>query len=490
MAKRPTAKSPTVLVVFAMFLTAVSAGLSCEQHESTGRPNFVLISIDTLRADHLGAYGYARETSPELDRFAVQGVRFERAIAPAPWTLPSHAGMLTGRHPHRLGIANIDGALPESVDTLAQSLSASGYQTAAYVDSSRGGFLGGERGFDRGFELFRHSPHGEGYHSKYDMASTVDAALGWLRARDAKRPFFLFLHTKSVHTAPVQESADLAVDAPYRSPAPFGNQFLSQGKPRFRWNAGRNYIGVKYLRQMNIQFGYGELAPPDFSEEQLAELIAMYDGGIRYVDSQFGRLMASLEELGLDDETVVVVTSDHGEAFLDHHFFLHREVFSGLTHVPLIVRDPRGPSAGRVVSQAVSLLDVAPTLLALADSPHAAALDGVPLPLEPAAEKQARELFSYACLKDDSLYEGYAIERGPFRLLYHRHRLWPSFRSELFRWTTDPKEVEPVEDQSELKDAMLKRLLAWIENGSEEEGSQIDIDDQTLEALRALGYVD
>lgn len=315
-----------------VFGGAVIAALLATACDSTtqDRPNFLLVSIDTLRADHLGAYGYERDTSPNLDRFAERAFRFERAVAPAPWTLPSHVAMLSGQHPHDIGIDDIDSSIPERVPMIAEALRASGYQTAAFVDSATGGLLGAERGFDRGFDRYDHAPHPSESSAKtpgpkYDVARTVDAGLDWLRGRDHERPFFLFLHTKSVHTAPVEpDRSRVDNDAPYKSPEPFGSRYLPDGQTRFDWHEGEQPGGVRYLRELNQRLAAGKIEPGHFPAERLVELESLYDGGIRYVDAQFGRLIAGLRDLDLAQNTVVIVTADHGEAFLEHYFFLHK----------------------------------------------------------------------------------------------------------------------------------------------------------------------
>ena len=151
-------------------------------------PNVLLISIDTLRADHLGSYGYAKPTSPVLDALAARSVRFADAHAPTPWTLPSHAAMLTGRHPLELGILDKAGRIPDGAATVAERLGARGYQSAAFVDSGKGGNVGASRGFARGFDVFEHGPHGGGGRFQHDVARTVDAGVAWLGRRDPARP--------------------------------------------------------------------------------------------------------------------------------------------------------------------------------------------------------------------------------------------------------------------------------------------------------------
>ena len=229
--------------------------------EARRPPNVILISIDTLRADHLGSYGYERDTSPELDRFAAESVRYGHAVAPAPWTLPSHAGMLTGRHPFEMGVTEQDSRLPEHVQTLAETLAGVGYQTAAFVDSLKKGFVGAERGFDRGFDVYSHAPHVRKAKYRYDMKTTVDVSTDWLSKRDPERPFFLFLHTKSVHTSPADPKVARESDVPYHKPEPYRGRFLEGGKERFRWTDAGGAFGVAFLKNVNRRILAGEMEP-------------------------------------------------------------------------------------------------------------------------------------------------------------------------------------------------------------------------------------
>jgi arylsulfatase len=471
-------------------LIALAIGIACLAcEETTHRPSFILISIDTLRADHLGSYGYERDTSPHLDQFASRAIRFERAIAPAPWTLPSHLAMLTGSHPYDVGIVDINSSLPATLPTLASLLERAGYQTAAFVDSAPRGMIGAERGFDRGFDRYQHAPHAETTGPKYDVALTVDAGIDWLRERNSDEPFFLFLHTKSVHSAPARDYAHGRTDAPYVAPPPFGSQFLPKGSTQFLWHESREQSGAKYLRHLNKQLARGEMSPSDFSEKKRAELIALYDGGIRYVDDHFGRLMRALQELGLSSDTVIIVAADHGEAFLEHYYLLHREVFDTQISVPLMVFDPADPLPS-VRKELASLLDIAPTILARAGISPGTALLGRNLLEVRDGTIRPRKLFSYSKLTQDPIYEGYALEDGRYRLIYHKHLDWDQFRVELFDRLNDPDERSPLEGKDDLKQVLLAQLFERMSATQAHSRSEIELDQKTLENLRALGYVD
>jgi len=465
---------------------------ACAAPEAPPRPSFVLVSVDTLRADHLGAYGYARATSPAIDRFAAASTRYANAWAPAPWTLPSHAALLTGRHPIDLGIRDLTSALPEAVPTLAQLLAASGYATAAFVDSRPGGFVGAERGFARGFDVYVHEPQRGGGTFRDDMAASVDAALAWLDARDPRRPFFLFLHTKSVHAkrahhwAQGPHAADS--DAPYDKPEPWRTRFLPHGL-RFSWTdpADPAIAGALYLEHLNRRLASGELAPAAIEPERVEELEALYDAGIAYVDEQFQRLLDGLAARGLDRDTVVVLSADHGESFLEDRLFLHVELRPETLRVPLVVSDPRA-RRGAVVTTEVGLVDVAPTLLALAGVDAPPDLAGRPLPHADAAAAPSAPSVSYYHFANDQPYEAWSLRDGRWKLAWVRWRSEAGPRVQLFDLDADPGERAPLAGDPERVRALRAGLEARRAAAAAVRSRSIELGAEMREELRALGY--
>jgi arylsulfatase A-like enzyme len=333
-------------------------------------PNVLLIVLDTVRARSLSLYGHARPTTPQLERLASTGVRFERAITTAPWTTPAHASMFTGRFPHELsvdrsklsadGLAPLDGTYP----TLAEVLTANGYVTAGFVANIE--YCGYETGLDRGFvhyEDYRVSPEEMILSSSlgrtivnslqlrrligyYDVPGRKTAAtlnrdfLRWLSRVD-ERPFFAFLNYYDAH-------------APYLPPAPFGGQFERQ--------APRDYSlivpsGVHQAKRHDME--------AMSSEEIQAELIA-YESCIAYLDHHLGLLFDELEARRILDNTLVIVTSDHGEQFGEHRLFDHgNSLYMPLLHVPLLVSLPSQVPAAVEVADPVSLRDLPATIVDL-----------------------------------------------------------------------------------------------------------------------------
>jgi arylsulfatase A-like enzyme len=301
------------------------------------RPNVLLVSIDTLRADHLGSYGYARETSPFLDGVAESGVRFDTAFSTSSWTLPAHGSLLTSRLPHGHGADHAGARLHASVPTLAEVLRGAGYRTAAVVSWF---YVSRRYGFDRGFEHFEERlPEAESLAESARAAEVVDAAMRWLDTAD--EPFFLFVHIFDPHIH-------------YDPPEPFASMFDPdyEGSIDGRLETLRPYIS-----------GRGAAAKT-LAQRDRDHVEALYDGEIRYVDAQLERLFSGLDA-GVRARTLTVVTSDHGEEFGEHGSMEGHQwtLYDEVIRVPLLLRGP-GVEAG-VVDALVSTLDIAPTLLDL-----------------------------------------------------------------------------------------------------------------------------
>jgi arylsulfatase A-like enzyme len=477
----PSLRSAVVALAAGAAVAAVLQAPSPGRGRAPRAPNVLLVSIDTLRADHLGAWGYARDTSPRLDAFAKDALRYARVLAPAPWTLPSHAAMLTGRHPYELGILDSEGVVPLGAVTLAERLHEQGYATAAFVDSDESGFLGALRGFARGFDSFSHAPFKTRRTHEYDMKATAAAALDWLGRRDPQRPFFLFVHTKSVHATSTQSAES---DAPYDKPAPYRLRFVPGRTPHFAWRENQVF-GTALLRQWNEQLATGEVDKQRFEADRLAELQAFYDGGIRYTDEHLGRLLDELRSRGLLDDTIVAITADHGEAFLEHDFFLHQEVRRELLEVPLLLRVPQGPR-GRVVPQTVHLEDVMPTLLTLAGLEPPPGVTGVLLP--PFGPAAPRPRLSFFRIGGRNLFEAYAVEDGPWKLVYQRRARDAGFEARLYDRRQDPGETRAVDDAARAT-ALQAALVGYFQPGAERPKGALEMTPEALENLRALGYV-
>jgi arylsulfatase A-like enzyme len=354
------------------------------------------------------------------------------------------------------------------------------------VDSVRSGLLGAAHGFDRGFDTYAHGPHTPDPLYLFDMAATVDAALAWVTDRPGDKPFFLFLHTKSVHGISFDSESLSPSDSPYWKPQPYQGLFLPDGKERFVWRKDEETRAINYLRWLNKRLAKGEMNREDFSEDQLYELVALYDAGIVYTDQQIGRLLESLKEMGLKDNTLIVLTADHGEAFLDHHLFLHKEMYRPLLRVPLIWHDPRRP-AGRVVAEEVILEDIMPTLLEAAGASVPTGLIGRTLPLDGSARPK-RKHFSYFHYSQRHFYESLALRNWPWKLICHKFKENEEYTVELYNLSEDLDESRLLSGEEERKRAMQNELFRWYQKGMQRKRQGISITPEEMKHLHNLGY--
>lgn len=328
------------------------------------RPNLVIVSIDTLRADRVGAYGHARPTTPRIDQLAAEGVLFENAFSHAPTTAPSHMTLFTGLYPEAHRVRNMfngekrlsDRWLGPGIPTLAGILRDAGYTTVA---RTAGGNLGGTSGFARGFDSFVGI-------SGRDVTDEFRAASQELsRLAGEFEPFFLFVHTYEVH-------------APYLPPKRYRDQFVD---PDYR---GR-IIGDSGKLARVSKGGYTQRHRAFWdrvdreSPADMNHLLDLYDAGVRYTDDALGMLLDRIDASGVGDRTIVVVLSDHGEEFGEHGGFEHQALWRELLQVPLVMRVPEAIRTGwseRRVSEVVGLVDVLPTLLELLSIPAPSHLHG------------------------------------------------------------------------------------------------------------------
>jgi arylsulfatase A-like enzyme/tetratricopeptide (TPR) repeat protein len=392
--------------------------------------NVVLITIDTVRADHLGSYGYKEAETPWLDRLAKEGVRFTQASAPVPLTLPSHSSLLSGLLPPHHGLRNNGaGSFPGEKETLATVLSGQGFRTGAFV----GAFVLDRRfGLSRGFETYddeiERAP-GETVvlEAERPGREVMDRALAWLGnlGSDDQRPFFLWVHLYDAH-------------APYEPPSP--QRERHPGRP--------------------------------------------YDGEIAAVDEQVGRLLQELDRRGLSGSTAVAVAGDHGEALGEHGELTHGLLlYEPTLHVPLLVRAP-GLPAGKVLETPVSLVDLGPTLAGLAGKTFPA-VDGhdlsaalregkEPAPADVYAETQYPAVFGWSPLS--------ALRRRGLKYI-------SSSAPELYDLTQDPKEASNLVSTAEAGTVQgFSGRLAEIESGAVET-PRMPADAETRSRLASLGYV-
>lgn len=421
--------------------------------------NLVLISADTLRADHLGCYGYRRDTSPAIDRFAAESVRFANAYSTSAWTLPGHLGMLAGRYPVTAAEFNFTSMspFPESYVTLAQALKTAGYATAGFTG---GAYVGAHLGFGRGFDVYRSASE--------KFAGNQAALAQWLDARDEGRPFFLFFHGYDVH-------------APYDPPEPLRRRFIDRVPEKCR--------GVELLCQ-------GQDLECRDSALGRRYLVAAYDAEIAGVDAAVAWLLAELDRRGLRTNTIIAFASDHGENLMDaggvhcgHAADLEESVF----RVPLILHIPRVAPA--VVDTRASLADLAPTLLEVLGVPVPGSMHGQSLVPALRGEREQHQINGVTGFGTGNVVLA-NISAGT-KLVMRRADANASWEYELYDLRRDPRARRNRIGSGDVRTGavrdMERRLRTWIDRvGLDTDGGGAPCSPQpppeVQERLRALGY--
>jgi arylsulfatase A-like enzyme len=440
---------------FALLLTALLGSGACRD---APRPNVILISIDTLRADHLGCYGYARNTSPAIDAFRRDAVLFEQSIAHAPSTLPSHASIFTSLLPshHRASVARSSGMDP-AAPTLPEILREAGYQTASF----NGGIqLDPLYGLARGFETYESArPSVASAEVLVDPVDRFDHAVAraaeWIRGRKPG-PFFLFLHTYEIHHpyTPDPERLD-PMDAGYFGSLP-------------------DQISVELLTRINA----GEL---EIDDADRAHIVAAYDAELASVDAAFGRLVELLRTEGLYEESIVVVTSDHGEEFGEHGFvgWHSHSLYDELLRVPLLIKLPGSRSAGLSIAAQVRGIDLAPTILEELTLPIPDSFEGESL--VSAIARKGNPADHAVSQKDVAVPE----DEASIRTLE-----WKWTQGRLFHLASDPLETVDVSEANRATSEALSRALDGILKArSTPPDHHVEPDEELLEKLRSLGYI-
>jgi arylsulfatase A-like enzyme len=433
-------------------------------------PNVILVSIDALRPDHLSCYGYPLPTSPAIDELAGQGVLFGNACCQAPSSTPSHASMLTGLYPAVHGALSNGNLLSDEVLTVQEIFRDADYETGAFITNP---WISSEFGFSQGFDIFVEDGilQSAAHYDMCQFASNLWLFEAWdkIRARDLSfvralrwirrhegRTFFLFLHLLDPH-------------APYDPPDGYTTPFLPVGADR------------------------------------VARTVAAYDGEIRFADEKIGSLVEEIKALGLWENTLICLTSDHGESMGEHDSrFGHGTLYETNLRVPLILVYPGILTAGRTISSPVESVDIVPTFLRLAGVEVPEELDGMDLSPLVVPMKERRK----GGEDPDSVESGmgahhpglrpvfaqkvreYAIRRGDWKIAWNE----PENLVELYNLSLDPLERKNIAvERRDVIQELLPILSGWVEEGNSRARESLErtgeLDAVTRERLRALGYL-
>jgi arylsulfatase A-like enzyme len=425
-------------------------------------PNVVIYLVDTLRADHLGCYGYDLGTSPELDRFAEGAFLFENAQAQSPWTRPSVASIFTGLWPQVHGTNGKDDALPDVAVTLAEMLHGRGYRTAAVTSNGNAHRANGfAQGFDH-FEYLRRLRPGEPIARASDVHQAV---VRWLDGRAAEQPFFLWVHTVDPH-------------APYEPPEPFRSRFAG-------FVEEPDYGALETIRELNAD---KSLITP----QAVAKLVALYDAEVAANDAAFGQLLEELRGRGLYDGSLIVFVSDHGEEFYDHGDWVHgKTLHAEMLDVPLVVKLPGASAAGRV-PEVVQHVDIPATVLDVLGLPVPSRIQGrslVPL-MRRAGSAWTERAVAYL---DNEGRHATSLVDGSWKLIQPHEGELDAF-PRLFDRRQDRREYHNLAPE---RSTLAKFLAASLRADAAARGEALaasDADPEEMrkleEDLRALGYLE
>jgi len=423
-----------------------------------GLPNVLLVTIDTLRADHLGAYGYERETSPQMDALARRGLLFRNAETVQSATWPALTTLHTSLYPSAHGVVWNGHELPGGVPTLAELLHSRGYSTSAFVTNMK-------RARHRGFARLSASTAGE---QAADDREAALAAIEQMR-EDRDRPFFVWVHLISPH-------------ADYAPPPPWDRAFTAAGE-------GSVSGSIEELVRRRLE-------GRPLSRTERAHVVGLYDGEVAFVDELVGRLLGALASLGLEGSTLVVLTSDHGEDLYEHNDypFHSPSMYASSLRVPLIVAFPGVLPEGEATDHPASLVDLAPTILGLVELPVPSSFQGTNLLPGRAlpAESARTQLFS------ETNGRIHGLSAGGFRLVLNPGGetpgapggAYPIAAEELYDTAEDPGERRNLAPhRPELVASLSAQIAEWKARRLRGELPPQTIDPETLEDLRALGYV-
>lgn len=485
-----------VMLLLACVLFTLHHGSAQRRIIRSGAPNVLLVSIDTLRPDHLGCYGYRRDTSPAIDWLAEEGVRFTTVASASSWTLPAHASLVTGLYPATHGAVKMAQPISRGVETLAQRLRRSGMTTCGVVSFH---LLSAGYGFARGFDSYHelHKEAGGGLRT-VRAEEVANRAIHWIGGNRSK-PFFLFLHFFDPHWD-------------YDPPPPYDRIY----NPGYRGNITGAYGSLmEYIKYRPAPSGNGGdgavlAAEPGqerevtIAPEDLEQVLALYDGEIRYTDHHLGRVINALRLFGLLEQTLVVVTADHGEEFMEHGSLEGHAwtMYEEVIRVPLIMRFPDGLGGGRVVEHQVRNIDIMPTILDWLQLGGSPAVEGASLLPEIRATCRA----DGGCAMTHAVAFGetrrFKLTRASARSSSGRKVIFTNGGEtvEYFDLNRDPGEQSNLRESSgQMPNEEFARLEAALGNwltgrdsgeavGDEDSDGSVGIDQRTRAQLAAMGY--
>jgi len=422
-------------------------------HRRDDRPNIILISIDTLRADHLGCYGYFKNTTPNIDKFSNDSVLFSTCLAQSSSTLSSHASMLTSLIPSHHGASFAKKMpIPEKIVTLPEILKKNGYKTISFND---GGQLAPSFGFGQGFDIYQSSKK---HFDKFYFSDTVKKTINWLENNPDKK-FFLFLHSYETHT-------------PYTPQKEYLELFEA------------NYSGSLPLHTSDgiaLQINKGKR---EMTNEDKEHIIDTYNAEIRSMDDSFQVFLDYLHEKGLYDDALIILTSDHGEEFNEHGVMASHShtLYNELLHVPLIIKFGGLKHSSKIIPELVRGVDILPTIMNVLNLAPEDRFDGVSI-LPFLSRRTKDELIA---ISERDMVE--SLKPECWSITWKR---WKLYNSILFDLEMDPFEtIDVSKENTEIKAKLRRRALKFMQQHRVvDQKAKAKLSEEELEKLKALGYI-
>jgi arylsulfatase len=476
------------------------------QMPATEKSNVILIIMDTTRVDHLSCYGYERKTTPHIDEFAKESVLYARAYSTASWTLPSAASILTGLYPGAHGVHRTEKSdiifpankLSEDNITLAEILAQSGYETAGIISAV---FLGREYGLHQGFNYFDDTVNAylvalsafrplsflnlfipivdylcaNGLYDSRIADQINTSAFSWLDQKKKKAPFFLLIHYFDPHDPYLPEELGISKNA------------IPEQIRKKHANRTVNYTDLESSIIYSVQRGKKPLLP-----EEKALLVDNYDREINLLDKKIGQLLNKLKEKNIFDNSLIIITADHGEAFGEHDLMLHGVMlYEDNIHVPLLIKYPFAEKRKKIVNEPVSLTGLVPTILSYAKIPVPKTIQGSPF-YDLASQKIIAQNFkdpSWGRSEEFKRFDQNLISliEGDFKIIKSM-----GGSNQLYNIKTDPQEQNNLIGESP---QVATRLLTTLENYIMNFGlltkkdNQIEINEIQIQNLKGLGYI-
>lgn len=451
-------------IVFSLIIFFfISLGSACAERRGQVPLNVIVIILNAARADHLKMYGYRRNTAPFIEEFAEHAAIFEQAFAQSYWTLPSEASLLTSRYVHSHRVYERNQRLPYQELTLPEILKIYGFQTAAFV----GGLdTVASYGLNQGFDLYDDDTQNKPMGSFKDI---LPKALKWLKENKDNK-FFLFIHGYDVHP-------------PFVKPSPYDTMY----DPGYKGIVDQFFLDYNLLKKINHGVLFLDGKTIGLNKRDINHIIARYDSGITYADAFLGEFLKQVDQMGLSGNTIIILTSDHGEELSDHGTFDRfgtKDLYEEVIHVPLIIKHPCFDLKPKRIKHQVQLIDIMPSILDFLGIPINKECQGMSLASLLKDEKAFKEFNQE--VYSEATPDKWAVRTQEGKMIYNNGEY------ELYDLKGDPAESINLAGRNPgLVYELMQRSDKWLKSmnkGQQGQGNSIELSNEMKERLKKVGY--